>query len=511
MDWNRGYLVDSGYTYEYFFETNPTHLRFLACLENHYLPDINFRYLELGCGQGFNLICMAALNPSSEFVGIDFYPEHIAHARSLASKANINNVHFIEGDFVDLSLNPEQLGLFHYVVAHGITTWISAETRDHLFQLAGKVMHPGGAMYNSYNCFPGWLPVTPFQRLVIEYQKYFGGVEAQNKAMDTLKEMKKTKSLLFKMLPDLSSRLDGLSSKSIDYLLQEYNHPVWQPVYSSDMLRIASSYKLDYLGSANLPFAFTKSYPNHQNKLFASQPDVMLRECVKDIACNVQFRRDVYVKGSNPLWKKDAEQSLLNQHVIFRLFDISAIPGFEVSDSNQCSFSLGNGNVIKISKDEIQAVVSCCHDSKCQIRDIIRRSGLSFSNAIYIICLLLSNGSLAYAPLSAEFDQCHSLNSAILDSCISGAPYSYLLYPDFSTAGQMATHSMLVASQFNKVSQENDLLSLFVDAAQSIGLRLNGVLLSGNKLSKFGEESISLFNQKYLPPLLRSQAFSSNP
>ena len=29
---------------------------------------------------------MAALNPGSEFVGVDFYPEHIAHGRTLAAK-----------------------------------------------------------------------------------------------------------------------------------------------------------------------------------------------------------------------------------------------------------------------------------------------------------------------------------------------------------------------------------------------------------------------------------------
>ena len=100
---------------------------------------------------------------------------------------------------MDLSLNPEALGMFHFVVAHGITTWISSDTRECLFQLSSKVLEPGGLMYNSYNCYPGWLPSTPFQRLVLEYQSN-NGIDAQKKALATLNELKKNKSPLFKML-----------------------------------------------------------------------------------------------------------------------------------------------------------------------------------------------------------------------------------------------------------------------------------------------------------------------
>ena len=501
MDWNRGYLVDSGYTYDYFSETNPTNLRFLACLKNHYLPDKKFRYLELGCGQGFNLICMAALNPCSEFVGVDFYPEHIAHGKALASKAKLENVHFIEADFVDLAANPESLGLFHIVVAHGISTWISVETRDKLFQLASKVMEPGGLPYNSCNCYPGWLPATPFQRLVIEYQKFYG-VEVFQVA--TLNDLKKNKSNLCKMLPDLSPRLDSLSNKPINYLLQEYNHTVWQPVYSSDMLRIASSYKLDFISSANLPFAFDNSYSSFQNKLFNSQPDVMLRECVKDIACNSQFRRDLYVKGSNPLWKNDAEDLILNQHVIFRLCEISEIPGLR---DTYCAFPLDNGNEAKVCIERLKAVVSLCHDSGCSIGEIVSRSGLPLSDVVYIVSLLIANGSLGFASTSTQFDECLCLNEAILDSCRSGAPYSYLVYPQFCTAGKIDTPSMLLASELRTISPDNDLSSCFISAAESC-LRRKGVLLTGAKLVEFAKTAISKFNKKVLPPLLRSQALS---
>ena len=86
MDWNRGYIVDSGYVYEYFNDTNPAIFQFLAKLKNHSLPEDNFRYLELGCGQGFNLICIAALNLIASSLGLTSI-QNTAHARGLAHKA----------------------------------------------------------------------------------------------------------------------------------------------------------------------------------------------------------------------------------------------------------------------------------------------------------------------------------------------------------------------------------------------------------------------------------------
>lgn len=361
-------------------------------------------------------------------------------------------------------------------------------------------------MYNSYNCFPGWLPATPFQRLVTEYQKFYNGVQSQKRAAETLSKLKDSKSSLFKMLPDLSARLEGLSNKPIDYLLQEYNHPVWQPIYSSDMLRIASSYKFDFLASAILPLAFDKSYTKTQKELLASHDDLALRECVKDIACNVQFRKDVYVKGASPLWRKNAQQSVLSQHIVFKLNNLSDLQGL---NGSFYKFPVGNGNTTTVSKNHVETIVGACKQSKCQISDLLVHTGLPFQDVVYIVSLMLANGSLALAPQSIQFDECVSLNKVILNSFVSGAPYSHLVCPEFSSAIQLGIHSMLCASQLSQVSPENDLISCFVSTAESLGLMFNGDKLSGKKLLKFAEKNVSDFNDNSLPLLLKSRALTS--
>jgi tRNA G46 methylase TrmB len=97
MDWKHGYFADNGYTFGYYREMAPCYLAWAALLQGVVAPTRNFRYVDLGCGQGLGLILQAACHPESEFVGVDFMPAHIAHARRLAQAGGITNVRFHRG------------------------------------------------------------------------------------------------------------------------------------------------------------------------------------------------------------------------------------------------------------------------------------------------------------------------------------------------------------------------------------------------------------------------------
>jgi tRNA G46 methylase TrmB len=83
MNWSKGYVVNQGYTYGYYHEISPLALTWASLIRGHITPLNKFNYLELGCGQGMSLIINAANHPDSNFVGIDFMPDHIQHARDL--------------------------------------------------------------------------------------------------------------------------------------------------------------------------------------------------------------------------------------------------------------------------------------------------------------------------------------------------------------------------------------------------------------------------------------------
>jgi SAM-dependent methyltransferase len=197
MDWKHGYFADNGYTFGYYREMAPCYLAWAALLQGVVAPTRNFRYVDLGCGQGLGLILQAACHPESEFVGVDFMPSHIAHARRLAQAGGISNVRFIEGDFTALQNDPSALvdatgapldGQTDYVVAHGIASWVSPSVRASLWALAGRLLKPGGLHYTSYNTEPGWLAAKPFQHLVMLRQgQGRTGAQALRSGMDTFR------------------------------------------------------------------------------------------------------------------------------------------------------------------------------------------------------------------------------------------------------------------------------------------------------------------------------------
>jgi len=93
-------LYPSGF---YSYQT-PVMLDYVAAI-NGIAPPVGagapFTYLDLGCGDGFTIILLAAIYPCCRFIGIDFNPGHIAVGTALARAGGIANVQLIEGGFED--------------------------------------------------------------------------------------------------------------------------------------------------------------------------------------------------------------------------------------------------------------------------------------------------------------------------------------------------------------------------------------------------------------------------
>jgi SAM-dependent methyltransferase len=109
------------------------------------------RLLELGCGDGGNLVPMAYALPGSAFTGIDLSATALARAGRLRDALGLENLTLRRADLEAL---PE-LGTFDYVVAHGVYSWIEPAARDALLAACRAHLAPGGVAYVSYDVFPG--------------------------------------------------------------------------------------------------------------------------------------------------------------------------------------------------------------------------------------------------------------------------------------------------------------------------------------------------------------------
>lgn len=326
--WNHGYFAAGSYASYFHRELVPGWLDFAALIRGQPSPrrreGAAFRFLDLGTGMGYGLCLIAAAHPEGQFVGVDFLPAHIAHGRWLAAELGLENVRFVEADFLSLRHDPSPLAgadgtaaPFAYVVAHGIATWVSTEVRDALVATASAQLEPGGIFYCSYNTQPGWLSRTPFQALLhLEYQRSDPSdprraIERSAEQLAALLGSDDNPSVLAQALPTLATELKRIRAHpDLAYLCGEFMHDHWQPLYVGEMHGLCAAHKLSHLGSATLPELFEVFLPERVRSVVTTETNPAIREALFDLAINQSFRRDLFVKGRVELGGPLRQQAL---------------------------------------------------------------------------------------------------------------------------------------------------------------------------------------------------------
>lgn len=327
--WADGYISDIEYSSHYYRELSPTHLNF-AVLGQGIRPrstGVGSTYCELGCGQGLSSIVVAATHPHVKVWGFDFNPAHIGNAQRLAAEAKLENVTFADYSFEQLvSLPTGTLPPFDYIVLHGIYSWISPENRRHIVTFIDRYIKPGGLVYVSYNCQPGWSVTAPLQRLIREHalrapDRSDRQVEA---ALDFTKKLIDGQAGYFVQNPVVGKRLERLPTTDKHYLAHEYLNGHWNPLFHLDVAREMQAARLTYAASATLLENIDRmSIPSTMLPLLEETKDPGWRETLRDFARNQQFRRDIFVRGASHMLP--AEQSQMIASIKLALMSSSEV------------------------------------------------------------------------------------------------------------------------------------------------------------------------------------------
>ncbi|QYO67142.1 class I SAM-dependent methyltransferase [Leptolyngbya sp. 7M] len=112
------------------------------------------RVLELGCGNGTNLISFAYTHPESSFLGIDLSSVHIVKADDTKQRLGLKNIKFQCLDI--LAIDPNELGKFDFIIAHGLFSWVPEEVRERILTIYSECLAQNGIGYISYNAYPGF-------------------------------------------------------------------------------------------------------------------------------------------------------------------------------------------------------------------------------------------------------------------------------------------------------------------------------------------------------------------
>jgi SAM-dependent methyltransferase len=111
------------------------------------------RVLELGCGDGGNLIPMAYAMPEATLVGVDLNAAAVGRGRATVEALGLQNVRLDAGDIA--GLDARALGRFDHVIAHGVYSWVPEHVRAALLALCRECLDREGVAFVSFNALPG--------------------------------------------------------------------------------------------------------------------------------------------------------------------------------------------------------------------------------------------------------------------------------------------------------------------------------------------------------------------
>jgi SAM-dependent methyltransferase len=136
-----------------FPQTHPDRLACHAALFGlPYAPIGEARVLDIGCGDGGNIIPMAVAYPNARFVGFDLAAVAVERGRRMIEALGLTNIRLEALDLTTADLGAEA---FDYIIAHGVYSWIPDVPREALMASIRHHMAPHGVAFVSYNALPG--------------------------------------------------------------------------------------------------------------------------------------------------------------------------------------------------------------------------------------------------------------------------------------------------------------------------------------------------------------------
>ena len=275
-----------------FPETHPDKLCAMARLFGLEAPEpARARVLELGCGDGGNLLPMAQHAPDARFLGIDLSRRHVASAQAAISACRLANVEIRQQDVLGFSASE---GKFDYIIAHGIFSWVPEPVRAQLLAICRDNLSENGVAFVSYNTLPGWSMRMALRDMLLFHTQALPDTQAK------VQQARALTALLVEAFgteggpygPLLQRELARLSSSRDDFVRHDLLGDVNQPFYFHEFIKLAASAGLQYLSGPILAqMLLTNLPPKVQAALGKVGNDPIILEQYMDFVRNQNFRR----------------------------------------------------------------------------------------------------------------------------------------------------------------------------------------------------------------------------
>lgn len=232
--------------------TAPERLAATSLLNGGPTPRLaGYRALELGCGDGANILPLAYYRRDSEFVGVDGAVTQLEGAERSRARLGLDNLEFIHADFREM--HEHVGGEFEFIVAHGVCSWIPPEALQSLLRFCAAHLAPSGLIYVNYNAKPGWNIRGMMRDFLL------GGTPADADLRTRTQLAKELAARTAALLAESQNHYSQLLANELRFVcesepsyvahefLSTHNHAYWR----SEFLRLADAHGLAYVADAD--------------------------------------------------------------------------------------------------------------------------------------------------------------------------------------------------------------------------------------------------------------------
>ncbi len=259
----------------------------------------NCRMLEIGCGDGTNLLSMAYALPNCEFVGFDLSEKHILRGCATSQQIGVKNVHLFQADAAMIDI--QSLGMFDYIVAHGVFSWVPDHIREKILKIYSECLEPHGVGYISYNAYPG----CHIREIAAGIMKIgsAGFAEPNERVehgiafLDAITDAAEADSIYQNML---RLELEQIRDRSVQNVFHDDHSDSNVPFYFSDFVSMIEPWGLQFFSESDPIASNTSKFSAEARALLESvRSDVTRFEQYIDLITCRRFRSSLICRPSN--------------------------------------------------------------------------------------------------------------------------------------------------------------------------------------------------------------------
>ena len=347
------------YPGRFYPQASPDRLATLATLYGLQPPPVDrCRVLEMGCGEGGNIVPLAYYFPHSTFLGVDLASSATERGNDMIQRMGLRNAELRSQNLLQF---PRDAGVFDYIVAHGVLSWVPLEVREQMLEICSRHLAPKGVAYFSYNTLPGGYLRSYARDLMRFHTRHISDsankTQQARSVVDFVVAAIGGPTMERELLKRELRPYEGNDSFLFHDLIAEIN----DPVYFLDFMDSAGRCGLQFVSESVLVFNRTAQFSEPVRRQLDSVPDRLQREQYLDFIHGRKFRQTILCRAGHDLDLNVTPERIERLLIVSRMKPSD--PNADLLQCGELKFQIGETTVVRCGAPLPKAAFTVLGDS----------------------------------------------------------------------------------------------------------------------------------------------------